>query len=204
MSDPHSIHYWRRQFAVYSRWLHIYLSMISFAIVLFFAVTGLTLNHTDWFADQQRTVQLRGQVKPEWVRTSSDDQVAKLEIVEYLRNSHQIKAAMTDLRIDETQCAVSFKGPGYTADAFIDRVSGNYDLTENRMGFVAILNDLHKGRDTGRGWLWLIDVSAVFMTLVSVTGIVLILFLKRWRASGLVCVLIGTLLSLVIYWRWGG
>lgn len=204
MSDQNTIHHWRRQFAVYSRWLHIYLSMVSFAIVLFFAVTGLTLNHTDWFASQQRTVQLRGQVRPEWVRTPSDDQVAKLEIVEHLRNSHQIKAAMTDLRIDETQCAVSFKGPGYTADAFIDRQTGDYDLTENRMGFVAILNDLHKGRDTGRGWLWLIDGAAIFMTLVSVTGIFLILFLKRWRTSGLVCVLVGALLSLAIYWRWGG
>ena len=42
----------RRQGA---RWLHIYGSMASFAVVLFFAVTGLTLNHQDWFANQQVT-----------------------------------------------------------------------------------------------------------------------------------------------------
>ncbi len=29
---------WKRRTAVVSRWLHIYLSMVSFAIVLFFAV----------------------------------------------------------------------------------------------------------------------------------------------------------------------
>ena len=31
------------------RWLHIYLSMFSLAVVLFFSVTGITLNHPDWF-----------------------------------------------------------------------------------------------------------------------------------------------------------
>jgi hypothetical protein len=30
---------------IVSRWLHIYLSMASFGILFFFAVTGLTLNH---------------------------------------------------------------------------------------------------------------------------------------------------------------
>ena len=50
----------KQRFAVISRWLHIYLSMASFAIVFFFAVTGLTLNHTEWFADQQRTAQRTG------------------------------------------------------------------------------------------------------------------------------------------------
>ncbi|RZK83430.1 MAG: peptidase, partial [Pedobacter sp.] len=34
----------KKDIAKVSRWLHIYLSMVSFAIVLFFSVTGLTLN----------------------------------------------------------------------------------------------------------------------------------------------------------------
>ena len=38
-----------------SRWLHVYLSMFSFAVLMFFAVTGLTLNHANWFDGQERT-----------------------------------------------------------------------------------------------------------------------------------------------------
>lgn len=68
------------------------------------------------------------------------------------------------------QCEVSFKGPGYSADAFIDRATGKYELTENRMGLVAILNDLHKGRDSGKPWAVVIDISAILLTLVSLTG----------------------------------
>ena len=50
----------RRKAATLSRWLHLYLSMASFGILFFFAVTGLTLNHEDWFNKQQHTVQFRG------------------------------------------------------------------------------------------------------------------------------------------------
>lgn len=194
----------KQRFAVVSRWLHIYLSMVSFAIVFFFAVTGLTLNHTDWFASQQRTAQLKGNVEVKWVKTDAEDKVAKLEIVEQLRRTHNIKAALSEFRIDEAQCAVSFKGPGYSADAFINRESGEYDLTENRLGFVAVLNDLHKGRDTGRAWAWLIDVSAVFMTLVSLTGMALIFFLKRRRVSGLTMTVVGGVVCYFVYWFWVG
>src|SRR4030095_14968776 len=111
---------WKRSFASVSRWLHIYLSMVSFAIVLFFAVTGLTLNHQDWFDGPQRANRFHGSVDMKWV-TGTGRNVAKLEIVEYLRRTHGIKAVLSDFRTDSSQCEVAFKGPGYQAAAFIDR-----------------------------------------------------------------------------------
>ncbi len=187
---------WMRRLSSLSRWLHIYLSMASFGILLFFAVTGLTLNHTEWMAGQQRTVQAKGTVKLDWVKT---DHISKLEVVEHLRNAHQIRGALSDFRVDETQCGVSFKGPGYSADAFIDRESGRYDLTETRSSFVAVMNDLHKGRDSGKKWAWLIDASAVLMVLVSLTGILMILLLRKYRATGLTAALCGAAASIAVY-----
>ena len=186
------------------RWLHIYLSMVSFAIVFFFAVTGLTLNHTDWFSHQQRTAQFKGNVESKWIKASDagDAAVDKLSIVEHLRRAHGIKGALSDFRLDETQASVSFKGPGYAADAFINRETGEYELTETRNGFVAVMNDLHKGRDSGRVWAWLIDGSAIFMTLVSLTGMVLIWFVKRRRFSGLLLAVIGALICYLLYYVW--
>lgn len=175
----------RRRIASLSRWLHIYLSMASFAILLFFAVTGLTLNHAERFSAAPRIAQLKGKVELNWVK-GADASVDKLAVVEHLRQAHGVKGALSDFRLDESQASVSFKGPGYAADAFINRETGEYELTETRSGLVAALNDLHKGRDSGRAWSWLIDVSAVLMTLVSLTGLVLIWFVKRRRSSGLV------------------
>jgi len=184
------------------RWLHIYLSMISFAIVFFFAVTGLTLNHADRFAGQVRTTQEKGHMNPAWTHSPDTLHVDKLAIVEYLRRTHEIKAALSDLRIDDGQIGVSFKGPGYAADAFIDRSTGDYDLTKTSAGFVGLINDLHKGRDTGAGWNTFIDVCGVLLALVSLTGMLLLLFLKRRRLSGLLIAALGLLLVWLIYKIW--
>jgi len=172
--------------------------MVSFAIVFFFAVTGLTLNHQQWFARQQKTVQYKGQVDPKWLGAN----VAKLEIVEYLRAHHKISSAVSEFRADDGQASVSFKGPGYEANVFIDRQSGAYDITETRMGLAAVLNDLHKGRDSGKAWGWVIDASAVFMTFVSVSGVVLLLFLQRRRFSGLTAGVAGAVLCYIVYTIW--
>jgi hypothetical protein len=188
---------WKRQTAILARWLHIYLSMVSFGILLFFAVTGLTLNHAEFFNDQVRTTQVKGKVDLKWIKDSD-----KLQIVEHLRNVDHVKSALTDFRVDDSQLSVSFKGPGYTADAFIDRATGTYDLTITRMGIVAVLNDLHKGRDSGDAWSKIIDISAGLMTLVSLTGLVLIFFLQKRRMAGLVAVGIGAVLCLIVYLVW--
>lgn len=190
----------KKDVAKLSRWLHIYLSMVSFAIVLFFAVTGLTLNHPSWFGgDKQVESKATGTLNVKWVNNPDTNKIAKLEIVELMRNKHHVKGAVSEFRIDDSEVTVSFKGPAYSADAFIDREKGTYELSEIKMGIVAIMNDLHKGRDSGTGWSWVIDISAIFLTLVSITGLILMLFLKKKRVAGLVTAIIGLALCYLIY-----
>ena len=193
---------WKRKMAMLMRWLHIYLSMISFVIVLFFAITGLTLNHADKFVTKLHTTQVKGKLTVSWVNNPDTLKIAKLEIVEYLRKNNNIKAALSDFRIDDSQIGISFKGPGYSADAFIDRETGAYELTKNSAGLVGIINDLHKGRDTGSAWSVFIDICAILLTLVSITGLLLLLFLKKRRASGLIVAVFGLLLGCLVYLIW--
>jgi hypothetical protein len=101
--------------------------------------------------------------------------------------------------IEEDDCLVSFKGPGYSADASISRKDGKFQISELRMGLVAVLNDLHKGRDTGKGWSWLIDVSAVFLTLVSLSGLCMLFFLKKKRLNGLLILIIGGVVCYLVF-----
>jgi uncharacterized protein len=197
-AHAHNNPFWKRQLMILSRWLHIYLSMASFGILFFFAVTGFTLNHADRFAKQQRTIQIRGTMDPKFL----DMDVARLEVVEHLRNQHGIHGAVKDFRVADSDCSVSFKAPGYAADVFIDRATGHYELTETRMGVIAVLNDLHKGRDSGKAWATVIDISAVLMTAVSLTGLILIFFLQKKRLSGLLVACAGAVLSYLAYLVW--
>jgi hypothetical protein len=193
---------WKRRTAMLVRWLHIYLSMLSFAIVFFFSITGLTLNHADKFGGQLHSVQEKGKLDSGWVNKADTSKIPKLEIVEYLRRKNGIRAAMSDFRIDDSQIGVSFKGPGYAADAFINRSTGEYDITKTSAGLVGVINDLHKGRDTGPAWSIFIDIAAILMTCVSLTGMLLLLFIKRRRISGLIVAAMGLLIAYLIYAIW--
>ena len=189
----------KRNTSNWSRWLHIYLSMFSFIILLFFAVTGITLNHTEWFADQQKTTSMNGKLNLEWVSVKDTARIAKLNIVEFLRNTHGIKGAVGEFSIDENQCTISFNGPGYTADAFVNREDGSYEVSETKTGIWGVLNDLHKGRDSGKTWGWLIDASAVLMVLVSMTGLIMLFFLKKKRVSGILIMVLGGLICYLVF-----
>ena len=199
--DARYLH-WKRRFAHLARWLHTYLSMLSFAILLFFAATGLTLNHADWFEGQRKAARYQGTLDAAWMKTGDPKAVEQEKIVSFLRRTHGIKGAVSDVHVDDDQCEVVFKGPGYEADASIDRKTGKYDLSVSRFGFVAVLNDLHKGRDTGSKWSTIIDFSAVLMTLVSLTGLTLIFFLNKRRFFGLVIAVTGALLCYLAYAMW--
>lgn len=190
---------WQKNTASLSRWLHIYLSMVSFFIVLFFSVTGLTLNHADWFGDKEHLTKYKGKMPVEWVNAADTNAIKKLEIVERLRNTHHIKGAVSDFLIEDNQCSLSFKGPGYSADAFVDRKTGEYKLNEVSLGLVGVINDLHKGRDSGKKWGWVIDVSAIFLVLISLTGLVMLCFMKKKRLSGFISAIVGGIICYLLY-----
>jgi uncharacterized protein len=195
------------------RWLHIYLSMFGLAAVLFFSVTGLTLNHPDWFPSfGARSNESEGTVRPEWLHRGGSSsgaessegsdpsaRVAKLEIVEYLRAAHSIHGALAEFRVDDQECVVTFKGPAYAADAFIDLASGSYHITQTYHGLVALFNDLHKGRDSGPVWSAVVDISAVLMTIISLTGLILLFYLKLRRVSGVVIAVAGAVVVVTLY-----
>jgi hypothetical protein len=153
----------------------------------------------DWFPESTVVSELKGSVNSKWVSVADTAKIPKLEIVEQLRVIHHIKGQLNDFRIDEEEISISFQGPGYTADFFVNRADGKYELTETNMGIIAVINDLHKGRDTGKAWSVVIDFSAIFMIVISVTGLILLVFLKKKRTNGLLWLVIGGAVTLLFY-----
>ena len=176
------------------RWLHVYTSMVSLLVVLFFAATGVTLNHPDWLATE-RSESLSGRLPSSWKSTTGVDW---LVVDEYLRASHGVHGTVADRTADDRQAALTFRAPGYSADCFIDVHDGRYRLTVSYQGALGVLNDLHRGRDAGRTWAWLIDVAGVFLVVLSLTGLGLLVYLKKLRASALLAMVAGAALVIVL------
>ncbi|MEO8563080.1 MAG: PepSY-associated TM helix domain-containing protein [bacterium] len=176
------------------RWLHIYTSMVSLLIVLFFAFTGVTLNHPDWLATE-RTDEITGTLPGTWKTAKGIDW---LIVAEHLRAVRGVHGTLADRRDDEREASLTFRAPGYSADALIDVRNGSYRLTTSYQGAVGVINDLHRGRDAGRAWAWLIDASGVFLVLLSLTGLGLLWYLKKVRLNGFLAFVAGGVLVIVL------
>ena len=198
-----------RVIAAWSRWLHIYMSMFGLATVLFFSVTGLTLNHPDWFFDET-TTQLNGSVAVKLVNSGASPPadwdeydysfaVSKLAVAEHLRAKHRLSGSVTDFLAFEDECEVTFQGPGYAATARIARATGAYTVDVTANDLVSVLNDLHKGRHTGKAWSAVIDVSAILSALIAASGFLLIFYLRLRRFTGLLTGGAGVVVLAVMY-----
>jgi len=179
------------------RSLHLYASMASLLVVLFFAATGITLNHPEWaFGNTAKNYTYTGTLPAGW---KVDDQMNWLEVAETLRAAHGLRGRVSDTLLEGDEASISFRGPGYSADAFIQS-DGQYTLKVTLQGPVAVLNDLHKGRDTGSAWAWVIDFSGGFLLLVALTGLGLSLYLRKTRRAALLTVLAGAVLVAGLMW----
>lgn len=176
------------------RWLHVYISMVSMLAVLFFAITGVTLNHPDWLPGE-RSSDVKGTLPATWKSAAGVDW---LIVAEHLRGTHGVRGAVASRRADDSEASISFKSPGYGADAYVAVRDGSYRLMVADQGTLAVLNDLHRGRDSGRAWAWLIDVVSVFLALLSITGLGLLLYLKKMRVRALVTMVAGSALVLAL------
>ncbi|MDO8391573.1 MAG: PepSY-associated TM helix domain-containing protein [Actinomycetota bacterium] len=178
------------------RWLHVYTSMISLIIVLFFGITGLTLNHPSWTLgdDTDRTTSA-GQLPPGFV---ADGTVDFLTVSEFVRSEHGVSGEVTEHALTGNDGTISYRAPGYAADLFFEVDSGTYRLVVEQQGFVGVMNDLHKGRDAPGSWKWVIDISAGLLVLVSVTGLGIQLFQRKRRTRALVFVALGLVVTVLL------
>ena len=178
------------------RWVHIYLSMFSLLAILFFSLTGITLNHPEWaFNDIEKKQELKGQLPPGW----KDGQGVKWYVIDgYLRQTNGVHGTIDEKDFTTTDGSVTYKAPGYTADCFFDAKTGKYDLTVTSQGFVAMMNDFHRGNNTSSIWRRLIDVSGIFLTIVALTGLALLYYLKKIRVAALMAMGVGIVLMLVL------
>lgn len=182
---------------VVSHWgllLHIYVSMAGFTLVLLFAVTGLTLNHQDF-----------GWGDPKIEMSTVDIPAATLEhpsresMGKYLQETFHVKSAATDYREDDQQIQVTFAAPGHRTLVTIDRETRKAEVEIESRGILGRLDDLHKGFDSGRVWYWVIDITAILLTISSLTGMITLLSLRARRRSGFIIGGLGVAMVVVIY-----
>lgn len=187
-------------FAKLNRTLHWITSALGLASLVFFSMTGITLNHPDWFAAQRSVALLEAKVSSAWLADFSEaDEAARLGLLAVELDDRWGLGLPRNIDHDEVEWVLDFQRPGGLGTVVLDLESGLLSYEEVSDGLVAVINDLHKGRHSGLVWSLLIDVTAVVCLLFGITGLVLLWLHASKRASTWPLVGLGTLLPLALY-----
>jgi hypothetical protein len=189
------------------RLVHIYSSMLVLVLLLFFAVTGITLNHPQWqsaigASSTNQQLQLPAELKSlPWSEDELEQAVQANKIAAWLREQHQVQGAVFNFSYDpdEQLLELDFKRPAGYSTAVIALTAGQVELSSEYAGTLALLNDLHKGRYAGTSWKWLIDFTAVACVLFGLTGFYLLWRQPSRRRSGINTAVFGVIVMLLAY-----
>jgi hypothetical protein len=104
-------------------------------------------------------------------------------LARWLEEEVGIDAAQARAEWSAEELYLSHATPGRDAWLAIDRNTGTAEFEVTERGWVAYLNDLHKGRNTGAVWGWFIDAVALACIVFALTGLVLLQIQARQRRS---------------------
>jgi hypothetical protein len=192
--------YQRRDFYRHSRYVHGWLSAFAFLTLLFFSVTGLLLNHPEWFepAKTEQTTQL---ILPESILKSIKQQENPSDaILNYVRQQQNVVGRYQSSEVMDNEVMIRLESPAGATDIWVMTDTGETEITQKPASTVSMLNDLHRGKNSGLAWSWLIDISAIIVIALSLVGYILFLSIKTRLVTHLVLTAVSLALIILLIW----
>jgi hypothetical protein len=152
--------------------------------MLVFAITGITLNHSAQIEAHPVVSKKNGQLPVPLLKqltglTDTKGKVLPVGVADWLAHDLSIPTYGQIPEWSPEEVYVALPRPGGDAWLRIALDTGDIEYELTNRGWIAYLNDLHKGRNTGTTWNWFIDVFAVACLIFCVTG----LFLLKMHAN---------------------
>lgn len=176
--------FWLRQLHTW-HWISSAISLIG---LLLFAFTGITLNHAGEISADPVTAtkpaQLPAPLLPKLAPRDGEPEKGPLpaDVAAYIASQYPTEAR-GEAEWSPTEIYLPLPRPGGDGWIAIDRASGAVTSEITDRGWIAWLNDLHKGRNSGTAWKWFIDIFSVACFIFALTGLVLLWLHSRRRPS---------------------
>lgn len=161
------------------RMLHAYLSAFAFLALIFFSVTGVMLNHPAWF-EALTAKDSKAQVTAPRAELAA---ALKLQdpgpaLVEAIGKLTPLKGAYSSADIEGDEALLRLDGPKGTSVIDLDLSTGKAEVSVSRSNAMVMIQDLHRGKNSGATWRWLIDISAYVILGLSLIGYILFFSLR--------------------------
>ena len=168
------------------RMLHTYISAFAFLTLMFFAVTGITLNHPEWFGSGRKAADVSTVDLPPAALAqamAAPDPVPAIAAA--VAGTTSLRGTFRSGEIVGEEAYLRFEGVTGTSDLIVDLTTGIAEVEIRRATAMALLNDLHRGKNAGSVWSAFIDISAGLILALSVLGYVLFFSLRLRLATSL-------------------
>jgi hypothetical protein len=164
---------------------HGWLSAFAFIALMFFSGTGLLLNHPEWFGDADAAPQeSHAQLNPAELKGKP-----AAALGEMLARRKLVQGAYASGDIDDDLALLRFEGVRGNSSVNLDLTSGKADIAYRQAGALTVLNDLHRGKNAGIAWKWLIDLSAGLFLVMSLVGYLLFFSMRHKLPQALILTL---------------
>lgn len=177
--------FWMKQLHTW-HWMSSAISLIG---MLLFAITGFTLNHASKIEASPTSVETRAQLPQQLLPLVAPDdgpdarKPIPSEIGAFLKEQLKLQPRAMDAEWSADEIYLGMPRPGGDAWIAIDRTTGEVTSEISSRGWIAYLNDLHKGRNSGTAWSWFIDIFVLASVIFSLTGLVLLQLHSKNRRS---------------------
>ncbi|WP_395444665.1 PepSY-associated TM helix domain-containing protein [Caulobacter sp. UC70_42] len=181
-ADQHRRSFWLKQLHQW-HWISAALSLIG---MLLFAITGLTLNHAGQIEAKPVVVSRKATLPPDLLALlakgpEEGKRPLPVALEPFLDKAVGAEVAGREGEWSADEVYVALARPGGDAWVSIDRETGAVEHEKTTRGAISLLNDLHKGRNSGKAWSWFIDIFALACVIFTVTGLILLQFHARAR-----------------------
>lgn len=178
----HRRSFWLKQLHQW-HWISAAVSLIG---MLLFAITGVTLNHAGQIEAEPKVVSRKATLPPDLLAVlakgpEEGKRPLPVQLEPFLDKSVGADVAGRQGEWSPEEVYIALARPGGDAWVSIDRETGAIEHEKTTRGVVSLLNDLHKGRNSGKAWSWFIDIFAGACVVFTVTGLVLLQFHARAR-----------------------
>lgn len=179
---------------------HGYLSAFAFAALLFFAATGLVLNHPDWFESESAPIE-----EAEFALTA--DQLAEVrasaapaEVLARIAAEHAtLHGEYKDSTVAGDQVFVLLQGVRGSSDIRANLADGSVVVASERATSIAVLNALHRGETAGAVWRASIDVIAIVLIVVALAGYAIFLSMSGKLRTALLISASSVVAAIVVF-----
>ncbi len=189
------------------RW-HWISSAICLICMMLFAITGITLNHPQWFESEADTYEATYQLDNDLHQQLSqmqDPAILPEELIRWLNQNtnHQLNFKRSQFEWSSYEIYIQQPFAGGDRWMSLDLDTGEVLYSNTDRGLVAWLNDLHKGRNTSMVWIVFIDIFAVATLVFCITGLLLLQIHSKRRPSTWYITAAGLLIPAILLYVYG-